>query len=212
MFRCSWHLTLFKDCQSYVRPTDSRPVCLGVKHKSGSQDTVFITVRHLGVCWYGSPSLIRGRVSRLQLLMALPSAVVLGSESRRTRDSPNLEGKVPVFTSPPWKGVPSYTPRHWVPFLWPPTTRRATVEVFEPLSTLEFKDWVRARVRVTLRLAVYRLSLRLGAKPLEDHDQRFFLQLSPCGHSPYITSSLTRRWVCLLWICLVFRQVYLSDM
>jgi hypothetical protein len=27
---------------------------------------------------------------------------------------------------------------------------------------------------VTLRLAVYRPSVRLGAKPLEDHDQRFF--------------------------------------
>jgi hypothetical protein len=31
----------------------------------------------------------------------------------------------------------------------------------------------------------------------------FFLQLTPCGHSPYVTSSLTR-WVCLLWIGLVF--------
>jgi hypothetical protein len=32
--------------------------------------------------------------------------------------------------------------------------------------------------------------------------QEIFFQLSPCGHSPYVTSSLTRRWVCLLWICL----------
>jgi hypothetical protein len=30
---------------------------------------------------------------------------------------------------------PSYIPRHWVPFSSPPTTRRATVEVFEPAST-----------------------------------------------------------------------------
>jgi hypothetical protein len=30
------------------------------------------------------------------------------------------------------------------------------------------------RVRVTLRLAVYRQSVRLGAKPLEAHDQHFF--------------------------------------
>jgi hypothetical protein len=36
---------------------------------------------------------------------------------------------------PPGKGWPSYTPRHWVPFLSPPTTRRATVAVFEPAST-----------------------------------------------------------------------------
>jgi hypothetical protein len=29
-------------------------------------------------------------------------------------------------------------------------------------------------------------------------------------HSPYVTSSLTRRWVCPLSICLAFRQVYIS--
>jgi hypothetical protein len=31
-----------------------------------------------------------------------------------------------------------------------------------------------ARVRVTLRLAVYRQSVHLGDKPLENHDQQFF--------------------------------------
>jgi hypothetical protein len=51
-----------------------------------------------------------------------------------------------------------------------------------------------------LRLAVYCQSVGLGTKPLETHDQRFFW-LNPCGHSPYVTASLTRRWVCLLWIC-----------
>jgi hypothetical protein len=49
-----------------------------------------------------------------------------------------------------------------------------------------------------------------GARPLETHDQRFFFQLNSCGNSPYITSSLTRRWVCLLWICLAFRKMYIS--
>jgi hypothetical protein len=29
-------------------------------------------------------------------------------------------------------------------------------------------------------------------------------QLNPCGHSLYVTSSLTRKWVCLLWTCLAF--------
>jgi hypothetical protein len=38
----------------------------------------------------------------------------------------------------------------------------------------------------------------------------FFFQLNPCCHSPYVTFSLTRRWVCLLWICLAFREVYVS--
>jgi hypothetical protein len=39
---------------------------------------------------------------------------------------------------------------------------------------------------------------------------RFFFQLNPCGHSPYVTSCLTRRWVCFLWIFLTFRRVYVS--
>jgi hypothetical protein len=38
----------------------------------------------------------------------------------------------------------------------------------------------------------------------------FFLsQLNPCGNCPYVTSSLTRRWVPLLRICLAFFQVYI---
>jgi hypothetical protein len=45
----------------------------------------FIIVWQLRVCWFGAPSLTRGLVSRLQLLLALASAVILGSESRRTR-------------------------------------------------------------------------------------------------------------------------------
>jgi hypothetical protein len=59
----------------------------------------------------------------------------------------------------------------------------------------------------------FRLSVRLGVKPHETHDQRsFFFQLSPFCNSPYVTSSLTRRWVCLLWICLAFRQAYVSHL
>jgi hypothetical protein len=62
---------------------------------------------------------------------------------------------------------------------------------------------------VTLLLAVYRQSVCLGVKHLQTHDQRFFPQLNPCDISPYVTSSLTRRWVCLLCKCLAFRQVLL---
>jgi hypothetical protein len=47
---------------------------------------------------------------------------------------------------------------------------------------------VKVRARVTLRLAVYHHSVRLGIRPLETHDQRFLFQLNPC-----VTSSLTRR-------------------
>jgi hypothetical protein len=93
---------------------------------------------------YVTSSMTRGWVCHLQLLLVLASAVILGSESRGTRDhillsqirhSPNLEGQVPVLISPRNR-VPNYTPRHWLPFLSPPTTRRATVEVFEPASTM----------------------------------------------------------------------------
>jgi hypothetical protein len=52
-----------------------------------------------------------------------------------------------------------------------------------------------------LRLAVYRQSVRLGDKPLQIHDQYFF-QLNTCGYSPYVTSSLTREWVCRLQLLL----------
>jgi hypothetical protein len=54
-------------------------------------------------------SLTRGWVCSLQLLLVLASSVILRSESRGThdhvllfqfRDSPNLQGQVPVFISP----------------------------------------------------------------------------------------------------------------
>jgi hypothetical protein len=61
---------------------------------------------------------------------------------------------------------------------------------------------VRVRVRVTLRLAVYRQSVRLGDKPLETHDN-FIFQLNFCSYSPYVSSSLTRESVCLLQLPLV---------
>jgi hypothetical protein len=57
--------------------------------------------------------------------------------------------------------------------------------------------YFQTRVRVTLRLAVYRHSVRLGVKTFDIHDKNFraFLQLNPSAHSPYMTYYLTRRCV-----------------
>jgi hypothetical protein len=49
-------------------------------------------------------------------------------------DSRLLEVQVPIFISPR-KRVPSYAPKHWVPFSSPPTTHKTTVEVLDPAYT-----------------------------------------------------------------------------
>jgi hypothetical protein len=43
------------------------------------------------------------------------------------------------------------------------------------------------------------ISLLLAPSPLRLTRGFIFLQLNPCGHSSYVTFSLTSEWVCLLW-------------
>jgi hypothetical protein len=78
----------------------------------------------------------------LKFLPVLINAAILGSKSHGThyhillsqiRDSPTLEGQVPVFM--PKNGVAQLYPQHWVPYSSPQMIQRGIVEVSEPTST-----------------------------------------------------------------------------
>jgi hypothetical protein len=96
-----------------------------------------------------------------------------------------------------------------LPFSSPPTTRRSTVEVFDPDSTRD--EWIRSEsgsesksksglgsesellydCRFTANPFVF------TCEPLETHGQNFFL-IEHLRSYPYITSYLTRGWVIFL--------------
>jgi hypothetical protein len=100
----------------------------------------------LNTCGYSpyvTSSLTRGWVCRLQLLLVSPAQSFSGPSPARLM---TILYCLTFETPPTWRprsqylyasgtGWPGYTPRHWVPFTSPPTTRRATVEVFDPSST-----------------------------------------------------------------------------
>jgi hypothetical protein len=69
-----------------LRLTASQSVSLGVEPPSGAHDKIFFTIWHLRSCFCGAPSLTRGRICLLYMLLALASAVFLGSEYLGTRD------------------------------------------------------------------------------------------------------------------------------
>jgi hypothetical protein len=124
-------------------PTVNRSVCLFSSLIWGPRQDLYYCQTLPGF-FCGVPALTRGRVCQLlQLLLSLASAIILGCEScgildnilpTQIREFPNLDGHVPVIILPRNKR-PSYTSLHFVPFSLPTKTRRAKMEVFEPVFT-----------------------------------------------------------------------------
>jgi hypothetical protein len=91
-----------------LRPTVTQPVSWCQAPIWGPQDQIFITIRKFRVCWWWMLSLTRWRICRLQFLLVLTEQSFLGPKAPdpwpyftvSARDSPNLEGQVPVFISP----------------------------------------------------------------------------------------------------------------
>jgi hypothetical protein len=110
-----WHYPVIK-VKVTLRLTGSQSVSLGVEPHLGLMIRYFLLFNSYGL-FYESPSLTRGRVCLLYMLLVLGSVVFLGSESLGTHDH--------IFT----------VSDLGVPFLSPPTTRRVIVEVFDPAST-----------------------------------------------------------------------------
>jgi hypothetical protein len=92
-----------------------------------------------------APSLTRGWVCKLLLLLGYAEAAPLGSEAKLAKtifhwlqflrlSQPGGEGPC-IYIPSQETGWPSYTPGYYVPFSSPCTTLGATVEVFQPAST-----------------------------------------------------------------------------
>jgi hypothetical protein len=149
---------------------------------------VFFQLNTCGYIPYVTSSVTRGLFCRLKLRLVLASAVILGvqvpldpwpyftfSNSRLTQAG----GPVRHSYIPQKQGgqvIPPGTRFLFRRLLWLAGVRwrHSTPHSHRLLSQSVYQVKVKIKVRVTSRLAVYRHSVRLGIKPLENHDQRYF--------------------------------------
>jgi hypothetical protein len=95
----------------------SWPVSLGIKHPSGPYDQIFITAKTVGGL------LMWGALSDKRRSLSFTIA-----PGTRQRSHP--------WVWVPWDSWPYFTVSDlWLPFSSPPTTRRATVKIFDLTST-----------------------------------------------------------------------------
>jgi hypothetical protein len=106
-----------------LRPTVSRPVCLGIKHSSGAYDQIFFSVQNMEYV--------------LTVTFLIPWVAL--SDERTGRSFVCAAGPCQRSLSRvlvPWDLRPYFTVSDLrLSFLSPSTTRRVTVEVFDPAST-----------------------------------------------------------------------------
>jgi hypothetical protein len=93
-----------------------------------------------------------------------------------------------------------------------PTMSSAAMLTFYPLATVSQRTHSESESESEF-LCSWRFTANhfiLAPNPLSLNTT--FFQPNPCGHSSYVTSSLTRGWIRLLWICLAFSSVRIAHL